>query len=797
MLPSREIEEQFRAFLTANKHPLDTSINYDSSKFHHLSCPDGNKTDARYKIFTDSAVGGYFQCWHCNVFANFRLEQRSVISKDDWHQHKQHLTQHKLEKEAQTKRIHKATSQLAKQAWEVAIACIDHPYLSLKQVKSFDLRMRSDGTLLVPCYNAKLDLVNLEQIYLNKSTGKYDKRPLKGGERIGAFCLIGNAKPNQIIFIAEGYATAATIHEATQNPVVVSFNCGNLPHVAKAIQSLYPNSRIVIAADIDEAGKTHAKKATLLVNGRYCLPDFSQIPQELHQEIKRSDFNDLFVLLLKQGLERTAALEQVRQIINSKMDDNIMTENTNYCLDYNSVIAELAKLSELEYQTKRKDSAKNLGIQVSALDKLVKDERKKIDSDNNNIFPKIEPWHEEINIKNLLTSIENIINRVVALPSQYEAKAIVLWILHTYCLEAANVSPLLNIASPEKRCGKSTLLSILQKLVYKPLIASNITSSALFRSVEKWQPTLLIDEADTFMRDNEDLRGIINSGHTKSLAFVLRCTGDTHEPTRFCTWGAKAIAGIGHLADTLEDRSIMIPLRRKLTTEKKESLRNISDETFHELQRMCIRFANDNLERIKNISPLLPDSLNDRAADNWLPLLAIAHLAGKEYLAATIETAIHLSGSKQAFSSVGIDLLQDIKNIFDTKQLIRTFTGDLLHELCSDDEAPWLTYNRGKPLTARQLGTRLREYKIESKDLRIGNQVRKGFAREQFEDAWTRYLTDPSQNGQQSATALQPAPCMSSSPTTTAHVAEEQKQHHVLVAEENASQPLSGEVCSV
>jgi putative DNA primase/helicase len=115
----------------------------------------------------------------------------------------------------------------------------------------------------------------------------------------------------------------------------------------------------------------------------------------------------------------------------------------------------------------------------------------------------------------------------------------------TWFVDVIQVAPLAIITAPEKRCGKSLLLSTLGRLVRRAIEASNISPSALFRSIEKWQPTLLIDEADSFMKDNEELRGILNSGHTRAGSFVIRSVGDDHVPTRFSTWGCKVISGIG------------------------------------------------------------------------------------------------------------------------------------------------------------------------------------------------------------------------------------------------------------
>jgi hypothetical protein len=90
-----------------------------------------------------------------------------------------------------------------------------------------------------------------------------------------------------------------------------------------------------------------------------------------------------------------------------------------------------------------------------------------------------------------------------------------LWVAHTYLLDRFLVSPRLGVRSPTKGCGKTLLLDVLGRLVLRPLPAANVTSSAIFRVIEGHCPTLLVDEADTFLYDNDELRGVLNSGHRK------------------------------------------------------------------------------------------------------------------------------------------------------------------------------------------------------------------------------------------------------------------------------------------
>jgi putative DNA primase/helicase len=208
------------------------------------------------------------------------------------------------------------------------------------------------------------------------------------------------------------------------------------------------------------------------------------------------------------------------------------------------------------------------------------------------------------------------------------------------------------------------LLELIGRLSRRPLFASNISPSATFRVIEAFAPTLIIDEADSFLRENEELRGVINSGHTRTTAYVIRCVGQDFEPKRFSTWAAKAIAGIGRLSDTIMDRSIVLELRRKLPQEKIDRLRHADPGLFETLARKLFRFGKDHCVEIGLARPHLPEALNDRARDNWEPLLAIADLAGGHWPAEARRAALELSAEKPDDRSMAEELLADIRNIF-------------------------------------------------------------------------------------------------------------------------------------
>jgi len=225
-------------------------------------------------------------------------------------------------------------------------------------------------------------------------------------------------------------------------------------------------------------------------------------------------------------------------------------------------IAELARLSRVDYDRIRKDEAKTLGIQLRTLDTEVSTLRKEMADDPALTFEDPEPWPAEVDGAELLNGICAEVERYLVLPP-HASTAVALWALHTWCLDAFFITPFLYPRSPEKRCGKTTLMLLVHELVRRPLLATNASQAALFRCIEEYRPTLLLDEADTWLRENEELRGILNGGHSRKTARVIRTVGEEHEVRAFSTYCPKAIAGIGRLADTLEDRSIVVPMKRK------------------------------------------------------------------------------------------------------------------------------------------------------------------------------------------------------------------------------------------
>lgn len=369
------------------------------------------------------------------------------------------------------------------------------------------------------------------------------------------------------------------------------------------------------------------------------------------------------------------------------------------------------------------------------------------------LFKEVEPWPEAVDGAELLDELSHTLRRYVVADKE-TLNAAALWATFTWLVDVVSVCPIAHITAPEPRCGKSVLLTALGRLAYRPLQVSNIATAALYRSIELWSPTLLIDEIDAFLAAHEDARGVLNAGFTRDSAVVIRCVGDDHMPTAFNVWGAKALCGIGDIAVTLADRSIPLRMRRRTAGERAENLRRSDARLWERLQSRLARFAQDNAEAIGQARPEIIQGLNDRANDCWEPLLAIAEQAGGHWPKLARNAAMVLHGLEGEAPSIGAELLADIKAIFNQKSTSKLFSVDLLAALVEDEEAPWAAWNRGQPMRLRQLADRLSGFGIKSKQLRIGLEGgRKGYEKSDFVEAWNRYLS--SNTPSQSSTPLQ------------------------------------------
>ncbi|MFF4278813.1 DUF3631 domain-containing protein [Streptomyces kronopolitis] len=347
----------------------------------------------------------------------------------------------------------------------------------------------------------------------------------------------------------------------------------------------------------------------------------------------------------------------------------------------------------------------------------------------------------------LLDELRAQISQFVIPPSPEALDAITLWVAATHLQPAWQHAPRLAVVGPAKRCGKSRLLDVLTETVHEPMLTINTTPAAIFRSIsEEEPPTLLVDEADTIFgpkvaEKNEETRGLLNAGHQRGR-YVTRVVGNDHTPHKFATFAMAAIAGIGDLPDTVMDRSVVIRMRRRAEGEKVRPFRSRRDiPALHEIRDRIHAWARPLLEEAANLEPDMP--VEDRAADTWEPLVIVADLAGGRWPRLARVACVRMVTAEVAAEEdhpSGARILADIRRVFFAQREVDSLsTGDLLHHLRQDSEAPWAERGRDG-LTARELSRMLRDFDIRPGNVRMadGRQL-KGYMRNKFLDAWRRY----------------------------------------------------------
>ncbi|GLY32418.1 DUF3631 domain-containing protein [Kineosporia sp. NBRC 101731] len=357
---------------------------------------------------------------------------------------------------------------------------------------------------------------------------------------------------------------------------------------------------------------------------------------------------------------------------------------------------------------------------------------------NANSVPQSNPGAE------LLDRVRSALTRYVILPSDPAADAVVLWIAATHGLKFWTHAARLVIRAPEKRCGKSRLLDIVEALCWNALLTVNASPAAVYRSIGSDDPpTLLIDEADTIFGPaaagaNEDLRGLLNAGHQRNRP-TIRYDASKSKVEKIQTFTMAALAGIGAMPDTIEDRAAVIRMRRRADGESVAPYRERRDgPALRKLAAELNKWIRSHPE-LQHAEPPMP--VEDRAADTWEALVAVADLAGGTWPERARAACVDLTTEREANADqpLQVRLLADIRTAFEGDDALATAT--LLARLNLDEEAPWIDYGpRGESLTATQLAKLLREYDIRVKNIRFANgHQAKGYSQAMFTDAWARY----------------------------------------------------------
>jgi len=407
----------------------------------------------------------------------------------------------------------------------------------------------------------------------------------------------------------------------------------------------------------------------------------------------------------------------------------------------------LEGMDPLQYERSRTELATEWGIRLGELDKIhaqchkaqlddLQGEELRIDDP--------EPWPDPVDGADLLDEIERQVQRFVVLPKE-AIVPLLLWVCLTYAAGSAEVLPMLVFSSPVKRSGKTTALEIVRRLVRGPLPVSSISPAALFRTIQKCAPTIIIDEADSMFRENEELRTLLNASYTRTSAFVVRCVGDDQVPRRFSTWCPKALALIGELPPTLADRSIIIHMKRKATGVELERLRADSDLGFSGIRRRIARFMMDSGEARLRSDPLIPHELNDRAADSWRELLRIADAAGGAWPERARASAMATAGSLADEDDLKVLLLSDLKAYFMDRGKDRYASAELIEYLIGLEGHPWPDFRKGAPMTTNSLARLLRGFGVQPHAAKVGGKTCQCYESANFEEAFKLYASPKDQ----------------------------------------------------
>jgi putative DNA primase/helicase len=403
----------------------------------------------------------------------------------------------------------------------------------------------------------------------------------------------------------------------------------------------------------------------------------------------------------------------------------------------------LAALSRTDYDRCRNVEARKLGIRPGTLDREVDARRPQ---DNGNAqgttveFSEIEPWKATVNGADVLDEVARRFGYYVALPP-HAADAIALWTGHTHAFEAFVHTPRLNFRSPDKGCGKTTVLDVCATMCPRPCRTENMTAAVLFRLVESHRPILLLDEVDSYLNDSEELRGLLNAGHKRG-AKAYRCEGENNEVRSFAAFTPAALAGIGALPGTLHDRSIIVGLTRAKPGEfaARFDSRLIEYET--KLCRKLACWASDNFEKLRQCDPKLPGTAFNRLADNWRPLFAIAEVAGGDWpqRCADAFTALTTTVDLDA-QGVGTLLLSDIASLFAAEDTDKLPSSKIAESLAEMEGRPWAEWGKQRRhISTNQLANLLRRFGIAPKGIRVGDETPRGYVIDDFEEAFERYL---------------------------------------------------------
>jgi hypothetical protein len=354
-----------------------------------------------------------------------------------------------------------------------------------------------------------------------------------------------------------------------------------------------------------------------------------------------------------------------------------------------------------------------------------------------------------INGADLLDEVRDFVARFIAFPSKAALDAVTLWAVMTHMSAHLHTTPRLALLSPEAGSGKTRVLEVLALLVASALLSFGASAASIFRTLAKGLLTLLFDECDALFTkrgkddQNEDLRALLNVGYRRG-AKIPRCVGPRHDVELFDVFAPAALAGLGDLPDTIMTRSIIVRMRKRSRGERIAQFRlRMHEAEGASLRERLAAWAADVGQAVGEAWPQLPEGVEDRQAECWEPLIAIADAAGGHWpetaRAACVEL-LKVAADREV--SLGVRLLADLRDVFGDRDAVAT--ADILEALNGMEESPWGDLD-GRKLDPRRLALMLRRYEVSSTKVRPrGEPPRQGYRREDLWDSWQRYLPEAS-----------------------------------------------------
>lgn len=699
-------------------------------KLRRFKANGGHRKDSWYVLHPPNnkiPAAGCFGCWKRNFTEKWHGETSENMSSGEWAAYRDGLK--RLDEERERAEMERREKARKNAAWILLRSqpMTTHPYLKRKAVSHHgELSARAD-LLVLPLRDAAGDLHSLQFIAPDKRfDGERDKSFLCDGKIEGTFFVVSD-RPDGALVICEGYATGASIFEATGLATVCAMNCGNLLAVAKAVRGKFPEREIIIAADNDQwtdgnPGLAKATEAAKAIDANVAGPGFANVTT------KPTDFNDLHQL---EGLD----------VVKAQIESAAVPKETD-----EEAYRRLAALPPAEYDRSREDEARRLNIRVGTLDGEVQARRIKT---SGNVqcramdFPEIEPWPKSVDGAELLNDIVTYFEKFCVLPA-YTPDVLAVWCLQSWCYKLFDFAAIIAVWSPEPECGKGRVLDAAEKIVRHPFRTSNTSAAVLYHVINEGNVTGLIDEFDSISNEQREAVCNILKGGFQSNGMAHRMAERNGEQVvvNFSTYCPKMIATItmDKLDKATRSRTIGIHMQRKPRSQKVAKFRRVDTVV---LRRKCLRWVQDNAEAIKAVPPMdIDECATDRQEDVWEPLVAIARVAGGEWENQIRLAAQHLthSGSDGATDTVSHQLLAALKLFFDEhgdRADTKTIVAALKEAGDFDD------VNHGKGLTPQYVARLLKPYGIEPRVQRTGrkNQAR-GYSRDQCEQTFATYLSD-------------------------------------------------------